>query len=139
MCRINSSKLPPVLCKTYVYFLQSFDISHVKSHFTVKNSVLSPAAYFILGITHSVDLSTRVNVKIQSQEREMRNIALSSASMPWLELTFNYRTELVHLIIQPLIRSPIERTGGKFIWERKRKEDKSWKSEAFWSRHTWGV
>lgn len=28
----------------------------------------------------------------------MRNIALSSASMPWLELTFNYRTELVYLI-----------------------------------------
>lgn len=57
----------------------------------------------------------------------MRNITLSSASMPWLELTFSYRTELVYLIIQSLIRSPVEWTQGKFIWERKRKESKSWK------------
>lgn len=116
--------------------LPIFDLSSVISHFTLKEiSIVSCSIFYswhyaFLWFIHWGSMSKQ---HLRSEKWE------ASASMPWLELTFNYRTELVYLITQSLIRSPVKGTWGKFIWERKREEGNSWKKEAFWSRHTWGV
>lgn len=69
----------------------------------------------------------------------MRNIKLSSASTPWLELhSTSDQINLSRVIISHLSEAQQKGTRAKYIWERRRKEGKCWKKGTLQSRNTWG-